>query len=205
MQPDNVHNDFVHNCIEEIGFGKFQILVMAMAFTKTFTFASTTSVVAIIQPFLRCKLNVGTFEASWIITAGLLAAIFSSPCVGRISDLYGRKRTMFLFFSIHVIVAILNSLSSSLTMIVITRTAIGVFLSCRGPILSYAMEVFPVSKRKYIGGMKLFVSLGAIFGLSAGMVSLGYLSWRWFIVIAEVTPSTIASFLSLFFLNLHAF
>ena len=133
MESDIINSNFVHNCIEEIGFGKFQILVLAMLFTKLFTFASMISLVAIIQPYLRCQLNLPSFQASWIITAESLAPIFSSPCIGRISDLYGRRRTVFTLSIMHVVTSILNSLSSSLTMIVISRTAVGIFASCRGP------------------------------------------------------------------------
>ena len=188
--------NFVHHCIEEIGFGKFQILALAMAFSRTFTFASIVSLVAVIQPYLRCQMNLTIFESSWIITAELLARMFSSGCIGRISDLYGRKRILLTFFAMHANLSILNALSSSLTMIVITRTAIGMFSPCRAPLLAYSMEALPVSTRKYLSFSRVFVTLGALFSLAVGVVSLRFLNWRWFVVIAEVVPSIMCSVLA---------
>ena len=191
MQSDTGHGNFVHRCIEEIGFGKFQILVMALTFTKAFHTASMISLVAIIEPYLRCKMNLTNFQASWIITAESFARIFSSACLGWASDLYGRQQTALLSLAMHLATSVLSALSSSFTMIVITRTAIGIFSPCRASVMSYTLETLPVSKRKYLSFLMPCFTLGAFYGLSAGIVSLGYLSWRWFIVIAEVIPLTV--------------
>ena len=197
MESERVtRSNFVHHCIEKIGFGNFQILALAIIFTRVFTFSSMTSLVAILEPYLRCQMSLTTFQASWIVTAELFARIFSSGCIGRISDLYGRQRALFFFYTMHVIAAILNSLATGLTMIVITRAAIGLFSPCRAATIAYVMEALPMSKRHYMSLYRLFNTLGALFSLAVGVVSLRFLNWRWFVFIAEVVPSIMCSVLA---------
>ena len=198
MGKDTNRGQFVHNCIEEIGFGRFQVHALSMVCTKVVTFASMTSLVTIIQPYLRCQMNLTHFQSSWIITGESFARIFSSSCIGKISDLYGRQRTILFFFAMHLATSVLNALSSSLAMIVITRTAIGIFSPCRAPVMSYALETLPISKRKYLAALRMAVSLGSVYGLSVGVITLRYLSWRWFVVGAEVIPSVVCLVLASF-------
>ena len=181
--------DFVHQCIEQIGFGTFQFLSLSIVFMRAFTFGSMTSVVAIVQPFLRCQMQLTAFEASWIITAENFARIFSSVFIGKTSDIYGRRRTIILSTFMHVFAAVLNSLSSSLTMIVVTRAAIGIAYPSRAATFAYALETLPASKRKYLSLARGFTISGSLFGMFVGITTLQYLNWRWFILLAEGVPS----------------
>eukprot|EP00794_Sanderia_malayensis_P001292 gene1292-1426_t len=63
--------------------------------------------------------------ASWIVTAKAIGQIFGSVIIGRISDLYGRRRTLLVFLILEVVAYSLNAISNGYTMIIITRTIIG--------------------------------------------------------------------------------
>ena len=198
MATVNVKENFIHLCIEEIGFGKFQLLALSMAFMKTFTFSSMICLVIIIEPYLRCQMHLTTLEASWIITVEALTRIFSTAWIGRLSDFYGRQRAIRLFFALHVVASVLNALSSSLMMIVITRAAIGVFSPCRAAVFAYVLEVLPTSKRKHLAGTKLFAVMGTLFSTFTGMLTLHYLNWRWFVIIAEGIPAVVCLIIAAF-------
>eukprot|EP00794_Sanderia_malayensis_P006898 gene6898-7676_t len=69
-------------------------------------------------------MHLSFFNASWIVTAKAIGQIFGSVIIGRISDLYGRKRTLLVFLILEVVAYSLNALSNGYTMIIITRTII---------------------------------------------------------------------------------
>ena len=111
--------------------------------------------VVILQPLLRCLMHFTTFQATWIITADSIARVISSVCLGKFSDSYGRRRVILLPFALHLVMSVLSGLSSSLTMIIITRTAVGLATSSRSAVAVYNFEVLPVSKRKYTPLLKI--------------------------------------------------
>lgn len=194
----SVQGDVVHQCIEETGFGKFQLLALALAAARTFTFASVTNLVSILQPFLRCQMQLTHLQATFIVLGESLTRMLSSVCVGKIADIFGRRKTLQLFLSMHVVTSILCALSTSLTMIIISRGAIGIFSPCRSLILAYAIEAVPVAKRKTLSLLRIFVLLGSLFGVFTGIVTLRYLNWRWYVIIAEGIPATVCLIVACF-------
>ena len=189
-------HDFTHEWIEQIGFGKFHILVLGVQFTRTFTIGSALSLMTILSPFLRCEMKLTNFQASWIITAVPLTRVFSSFCIGKFADKFGRRNTMVLCFTLHAIFSLQNALSSSLVMIIITRIAIGIFSPVRAATLAYTLEVLPATKRSLISLVKIFYIMGSIFGMVVGILTLRHLNWHWFVVIAEFLPAAASAFLA---------
>ena len=191
MAHEEANENFVDQYIKQIGFGRFQHLVLALLFARTFAGASMLSQETILEPFLRCEMELTTLQASWTVTAAFLMMIFSSAYIGKLSDMFGRQSVLLLAFVLHVFFSLLSSLSSSITMFIISRAAVGAVSPTRPAIIPYTVEVLPVSKRSILSLTKIFHSLGSIFGMLVGMLVLNYSSWRWFIVIAECIPSLI--------------
>ena len=189
MAHGEANENFIDQYIEQIGFGRFQHLVLTLLFARTYAGASMLSQQAILEPFLRCEMELTTLQASWTVTAAFLMMIFSSAYIGKLSDMFGRQSVLLLAFVLHVFFSLLSSLSSSITMFIIARAAVGAVFPTRPAIIPYTLEVLPVSKRSILSAAKIFHSLGSIFGMLVGMLVLNYLSWRWFIVIAECIPS----------------
>ena len=50
MRDINIEGDFVHQCIEEIGFGKFQILALAIMFKKISATSFQEAYAVIVNP-----------------------------------------------------------------------------------------------------------------------------------------------------------
>eukprot|EP00794_Sanderia_malayensis_P006865 gene6865-7639_t len=198
MSYQRVDGDFVHQAIEKIGFGKFQIIVIATLGLRIFVFGTARITDAVLEPFLLCEMHLSFFNASWIVTAKAIGQIFGSVIIGRISDLYGRKRTLLVFLILEVVVYSLNAISNGYTMIIITRTIIGILDPAFVIVTSYVMEILPTSRRNVFSILKVFGICGSFYCVGIAMVTLRYLSWRWFVAISNVLPLATCAFLVCF-------
>eukprot|EP00794_Sanderia_malayensis_P016226 gene16226-17862_t len=158
MSYQSVDGDFVHQAIEKIGFGKFQIIVIATLGLRMFVLGTSKITDSILEPFLLCEMHLSFFKASWIVTAKAIGQIFGSVIIGRISDLYGRRRTLLVFLILEVVAYLLNAISNGYTMIIITRTIIGILDPAFVMVTSYVMEILPASRRNFFSILKVFVS-----------------------------------------------
>ena len=178
----------INQRLERIGFGKFNIIALFIVGLRDLSSASSVSIVAIIEPYLRCHWNLTYMTAAWLVLPEALTNIAGSIFIGKLSDRYGRRKTMMLTFILNSYLTLLYSLSSSLLLMAIIRGFIGLVSSSNMIAFTYAMEVLPLSKRKYMSLFKISYFVGNGLGILVGMVSLMYLTWRWAIVLAETIP-----------------
>src|SRR5438067_1917129 len=97
---------------------------MALAFGGIVVALMQTLIIPLI-PQLPKLLNASAADASWAITATLLAAAVATPTVGRLGDMYGKRRM--LLFSVAMLVAgsVVAGLSHSLLPMIIGRALQG--------------------------------------------------------------------------------
>eukprot|EP00794_Sanderia_malayensis_P006866 gene6866-7640_t len=198
MSYQSIDGDFVHQAIEKIGFGKFQIIVIATLGLRMFVFGTAKITDSILEPFLLCEMHLSFFNASWIVTSKVIGQILGFVIIGRISDLYGRKRTLLVFLILEVVAYSLNAISNGYTMIIITRSIIGILDPCAIIATCYVMEVLPVSQRNAFSLLKVFVVGGYFYCVGIAIVTLRHLSWRWFVVFSNVLPLATCAFLVCF-------
>eukprot|EP00794_Sanderia_malayensis_P006897 gene6897-7675_t len=198
MSYQRVDGDFVHQAIEKIGFGKFHIIVIATLGLRVFQMGAARITNSILEPFLLCEMHLSFFNASWIVTSTAIGQIFGSVIIGRISDLYGRKWVFIVFIILETLAYALNALSSGYSMIIITRTAIGLFQPVFVTLTTYVIEILPARRRNAISILKGFGICGSLYCVGIAMVTLRHLSWRWFVVISNVLPLATCAFLVCF-------
>lgn len=108
-------------------------LVPALAATVTVTAVLQTLVVPILGT-LADRLHASASAVGWVVTANLLAAAVLTPLLGRLGDLYGRKRAV-----LAILVAVcLGSLLAA------TTTSLGLLLAAR-VLQGAAFGLFPLS------------------------------------------------------------
>jgi MFS family permease len=144
-----------------------------------------------ITPFMGSSINVAlpaiaqTFHVdavllSWIATAYLLAIGVTLVPMGRLSDIYGRKKIMVLGFSFFTIASLLSALSWSVYALIIFRIIQGIGSGMFfGTTMAILTSVYPPGER----GKVLGITVSAVYiGLSSGPFIGGILttqiSWR---------------------------
>jgi EmrB/QacA subfamily drug resistance transporter len=144
---------------------------------------------------------------SWVVTSYLLASTIVTALVGKLGDLFGRKRVFQAAVVFFVVGSVLCGLAQSMTMLVAARALQGIG---GGGITVTASaligEVVPLRERGRYQGI-----LGAVFGVTTvvgpllGGYFTDYLTWRWafwinvpvsvavFLVAAAAIPALAAS------------
>ncbi|MCV7381422.1 MFS transporter [Mycobacterium alsense] len=118
---------------------------------------------------------------SWVVTSYLLASTVVTALVGKLGDLFGRKRVFQAAVVFFVVGSVLCGLAQSMAMLVAARALQGIG---GGGITVTASaligEVVPLRERGRYQGM-----LGAVFGVTTvigpllGGYFTDYLTWRW--------------------------
>jgi EmrB/QacA subfamily drug resistance transporter len=155
----------------------------------------STSVVGTALPTIVGELG-GQEQLSWVAAAYLLTMTVSVPLWGKLSDLFGRKRTFQLALVTFTLASVAAGMSQSMGMLIAARAVQGVggggIMALVQVILGDVVE--PRERGRYNG------YVGAVFGVStiAGpllgglLVDAEGLGWRWCFYLA--LPFAIAAF-----------
>jgi EmrB/QacA subfamily drug resistance transporter len=118
---------------------------------------------------------------SWVVTSYLLASTIATALVGKLGDLFGRKRVFQTGVASFIVGSVLCGLAQSMAMLVGSRALQGIGGGAITVTASALIgEVVPLRERGRYQGV-----LGAVFGVTTvvgpllGGYFTDYLSWRW--------------------------
>jgi len=142
-------------------------------------FAVLQSLVAPALPVLAKDLGVTTSDASWVLTAYLLAASVLTPILGRLGDIAGKRRVLIGVLATLAVGTLVAALAPNLVVLIVARVLQG----SAGAILPLSIGIV----RDELPRERVSVTVGllsAIFGVGAGVgiVAAGpiveHLSWH---------------------------
>lgn len=142
------------------------------------------SLVIPIQSDLPRLLGTEPGNASWAVTATLLAAAVTMPVTGRLADMYGKKKIMVGSAGILVVGSVIAAMSSSLAPFLVGRALQGVAMGYIPVAISMVREVAPPEKRATaVAAVSATLGVGGALGLPlAAWIAQDY-SWHvlfWF-------------------------
>ncbi len=118
---------------------------------------------------------------SWVVTSYLLASTIATALVGKLGDLFGRKKVFEAGVAFFVVGSVMCGLAQSMAMLVGSRALQGIGGGAITVTASALIgEVVPLRERGRYQGV-----LGAVFGVTTvvgpllGGYFTDYLSWRW--------------------------
>ena len=155
-----------------------------------------TTIVNVALPTMQGSLDENFENASWIVTAYLIAVIIALPIVPWLENLFGRKRYCVMSILGFTLASAACGASQSLPELILFRVLQGL---CGGGILTIARSIlrdtFPPEQ---IGRSQALLALGAVVGPSVGPTVGGILtdqfSWRWIFFI-NVVPGVVSGLL----------
>ena len=177
------------------------LVLYAVVFTS-FVNPLLSAAINVALPDIAAEFSMNAVTMSWVAMSLLLSsAIFLVP-IGRLSDLYGRKRFFIWGNIIIFLTTLLCGLSVSGTMLIILRAIQGVggaMLFATG--MAIITHLFPPEKR----GRALGLNVAAVYlGLSLAPVLGGFLTqvWGWRSIFFVLLPfELVVLFLSVLFLH----
>jgi EmrB/QacA subfamily drug resistance transporter len=153
------------------------LLVLGVA-GLSFALAQTTLIPAI--PDLVESLHTDASGVTWTLTGYLLAAAVFTPLVGRLGDMFGKRRMLVIALGALAAGSVLSAVSSNLWVVVAGRAVAGVaggiFPLCFGII----RDEFPRERvARSVGLLSAVAGIGGGIGLMLGGVLVDYASYHW--------------------------
>ncbi|WP_269457684.1 MFS transporter [Brevibacterium siliguriense] len=124
------------------------------------------SLVIPIQPDLPRMLDTSPSNASWVVTATLLAGGVAMPVAGRLADIHGRKPILVASSLILAVGSLICALFSSVGPILIGRVLQGISMGYIPVAISFVREIVPPRMRNSaVAGISATLGVGGGLGL----------------------------------------
>ena len=142
-----------------------RMVVTTLAFCGIVVSLMQTLIIPLI-PELPKFLNASTTDASWAITATLVAGAVITPISGRLGDMFGKRRILILSLLAMVAGSVLCAVSDSLLLIVIGRTLQGLAMGAIPLGISIMRDELPATKvGPAIATMSATMGVGGAIGI----------------------------------------
>jgi EmrB/QacA subfamily drug resistance transporter len=165
-----------------------QRLVLVVVATAEFltTFMATAVIVAI--PAIDKQWGISTVTQSWLTLGLILAVAALLMPVGKLADLFGRKRMFVSGMVAFAVIATASAFAPSASVLIMFRLLLGastaMLYACTTALASLA---YPLEKRGWaLGVMVTGTYLGLTTGPVLGGVITGALGWRWVFVFTGI-------------------
>lgn len=157
------------------------LVVAVLALCGTVVSLQQTMVLPLV-PELPELIGTSAGNASWIVTATLVAGAVATPVISRMADMYGKRRMILLTLAIVAVGALIGGVSTALPLLILARVlqGIGMALVPVG-IATMRDELDPDQIPLAVALMSATLAIGAGVGLPLG----GYLAeaFDWHVVL----------------------
>lgn len=156
--------------------GLFLIMIMAILGLLTI-FVETMLVPAL--PNVAEDLNVRSSDLAWVLTAYTLAGATSIPIIGKMGEMWGRKRILLTIMAIYIVGLIGAAVSWDLLSLVLFRTLQGVGMGAVPLLMGMAKDILPLHLVPVgIGLISAMVGVGAALGFVIGGLLISIMGWK---------------------------
>jgi MFS transporter, DHA2 family, multidrug resistance protein len=160
-------------------------LIAGTVMLATFMEVLDTSVANVAMPHIAGSLSSSVDEATWVLTAYLVANAIVLPLSGWFSSLFGRKRFYMTCVAVFTLSSAMCGFAPSLTTLIVFRVLQGLGGGALQPVSQAILrETFPREKQ----GMAMAVyGMGVVFAPVVGPTLGGWITdnftWRWIFLI----------------------
>jgi MFS family permease len=140
-------------------------------------YAETMLIPAI--PTLIKDFHISYGLSSWLLTAYLISGAVMTPIVGKLSDIYGRKKMLLIIMAIYAGGVITGGFAINIYTLVITRVIQGFGMAMFPIAFSMVRDQFPREKVSIAqGAITSMFAAGSVIGLSIGGIIIEHFGWR---------------------------
>ena len=129
-----------------------------------------------IVPELPRLLDASASNTAWAVTATLLAAAVATPVVGRLGDMFGKRRMLLISIALLVSGSVVAALSDSLVPMIIGRTLQGLAAAVVPLGISIMRDALPADR---LAGSTALMSASLGVGGAVGLPAAAFIADRW--------------------------
>jgi MFS family permease len=138
-----------------------------------------TLTVPLVADFPR-MLDASASDAAWVITATLLSGTVAAPILGRLGDLYGKRRLILIALSLMVVGSLVSGFTSDLVPMIVGRAVQGFALGAIPLGIGIIWEqVRPDRRNMAVAVMSSSIGIGGALAIPAAAVVAQNLDWHW--------------------------
>lgn len=142
-----------------------------------FAFLQTAIIPAI--PVVRQDLGMSSAWSAWLLSAYLMVATVATPALGRLADLYGRRRLLLVSLTAFLVGAVGAALAPGAAVLVLFRAVQGIGGAVFPLTFALVREQVPGERvRASIGVLTGAFGIGTALGFGLGGLLAVQLSWR---------------------------
>ena len=134
----------------------------------------------VLGPAFMQNMNLAYSNTTWTALAQAISTAACAPILGKLGDIFGRRKTLLLGILVFTLGSVFSALSTSLLFLLVARFVVGVGTAAINPIvMSYIITEFP--PQQIAKGFSLYMlvsSASVIFGPTLGGLILGISDWR---------------------------
>ncbi|WAL68139.1 MFS transporter [Amycolatopsis cynarae] len=149
-------------------------VVAVLAFSGIVVSLMQTLIIPLV-PVLPQLLRASASDTSWAITATLLAAAIATPTMGRLGDMYGKRRMLLLSVAMLVVGSVVCALSSALAPMVVGRALQGLSSGVIPLGISIMRDELPVER---LAGATALMSASLGVGGALGLPAAAFLAQK---------------------------
>ena len=145
-----------------------------------------TMVVPLLPQFPQL-MSVSPSTASWLITANLIAGAVSAPVLGRLGDMYGKRKMLLVALALVGIGSLLGAVAPNIIVLLVARALQGTAFGVIALGMSLMRDVLPPDRvGSGVGLMSASLGFGGAIGLPVTGVVAQFANWRWLFAGAAV-------------------
>ncbi|MBB5925282.1 MFS transporter [Streptomyces echinatus] len=153
-------------------------VVPVLAFAGIVVAVMQTLLVPVIKD-LPQLLDTAPSDATWVLTSTLLSGAVATPIMGRLGDLYGKRRMLVLSLAVMVVGALVSALTSQLLTMIVGRTLQGFAMGAIPLGIGLMRDMLP---RERLGSamalMSSSIGVGGGLALPAAALVAQHMDWH---------------------------
>jgi EmrB/QacA subfamily drug resistance transporter len=155
-------------------------LTFAMLAIGTAAYALLQSLVSPVLPLLETDLHTSQNTVTWVLTAYLLSASVVTPILGRVGDIYGKKKVLVGVLIALAVGSILAALATSISVMIIARAIQGIGGGVIPLSFGIIRDEFPREKvAGAVGVIAALLGVGGGLGLVLAGPIVNALNYHW--------------------------
>ncbi len=146
-------------------------------------------------PTIQKEFAINPNDVSWILTIYLLVGTVSAAIMGKLGDMYGKKKMFLVALSFYTAGVIMNGFAPSFDWLLVSRGIQGVGIAIFPLAFSLVREEFPPKMVPQVQGMiSAMFGVGMVIALPLGAYVTQNWGWRW--TYHSAAPFAVALFIA---------